>query len=228
MPEQSQNQTQNQSQNQFKRHIAFKVKIGDLLIGKPIMTSEGRFNNLELGDKKISRVNIIGNIVDKFENPGSQDAGGGSKYTFFTLDDGSGQIQLKCFGDDVEKFKPIVQGLTVIVIGVLRHWNNETYIQPEIIHETDPKYLLIRKLEIEKNHSEKLSQQPIQKEKIVEVKDKILENIKNAEPDGGIETDNLLKTLQGTSPELVNQEIKKLLEEGMIFEPRPGKLRWLG
>jgi hypothetical protein len=31
-----------------------------------------------------------------------------------------------------------------------------------------------------------------------------------------------------TSAEIINQEIQKLLEEGIIFEPRPGKVRWLG
>ena len=129
------------SDNQFKRHIAFKFRIGDLLIGKPIMDGE-RFSFLELGDKKIMRVNVMGNIVDKYESEGEK------KYFFLTLDDGSGQIKLKSFGDDVEKFKNINQGQTVLVIGVLRNFNNETYISPEIIREQDPKYLLIRKMEI--------------------------------------------------------------------------------
>ena len=52
--------------------------------------------------------------------------------------------------------------------------------------------------------------------------------IKNSEDDGGIEVDKITLQLQGTSPEIINQEIKKLLEEGIIFEPRPGKMRWLG
>jgi len=30
------------------------------------------------------------------------------------------------------------------------------------------------------------------------------------------------------SPKIINQEIQKLLEEGIIFEPRPGKVRYLG
>ena len=29
-------------------------------------------------------------------------------------------------------------------------------------------------------------------------------------------------------PDIINQEIRKLLEEGIIFEPRPGRLRYLG
>jgi RPA family protein len=182
---------------------------------------EDRFSFLELGDKKIQRVNVIGNIVDRY------DAEGEKKYSFFTLDDGSGQIKLKSFGDDSEKFKDVSQGLTVVVIGVLRNFNNETYIQPEIIKEKDPKYLLVRKMEIEKEKNENAP--PIEnKQQATAIKDQILEKIKNAEADGGIEVDQIILNLRELSPEVINQEIKKLLEEGIIFEPRPGKLRYLG
>jgi hypothetical protein len=34
--------------------------------------------------------------------------------------------------------------------------------------------------------------------------------------------------LRDISPSIIHQEIKKLLEEGIIFEPQPGKIRWLG
>ena len=204
---------------QFKRNIAYKFRIGDLLIGKPIFDGE-RFSFLELGNKKIIRVNIIGNITDKYETEGER------KYIFFTLDDGSGQITLKCFGDDVDKFKNILQGQTVLVIGSLRNFNNETYISPEIIREQDTKYLLIRKLEIEKEKSKNIK--PLAREQIIAIKDKILNIIKDAEKNGGIEMDSIIMDLREVSPEIINQEIKKLLEEGIIFEPRPGKIRWLG
>ena len=48
--------------DQFKRNTAYKYRIGDILIGKPIFDQD-KFLYLELGDKHISRVNIIGNIV---------------------------------------------------------------------------------------------------------------------------------------------------------------------
>jgi Txe/YoeB family toxin of Txe-Axe toxin-antitoxin module len=60
------------------------------------------------------------------------------------------------------------------------------------------------------------------------VKDKILNIIKEAEKDGGIEMDKIILDLRDVSSDVINQEIKKLLEEGIIFEPRPGKIRWLG
>ena len=206
-------------QEQFKRNIAFKLSIGDILMGKPIMEGE-RFSNLELGDKKIVRVNVIGNIVEKYNSEGE------TKFTSLTFDDGSGQIKLKFFGDDVEKFKDFSQGQTVLVIGVLRNWNNETYIQPEIIKEQDSKYLLVRKLEIEKEKNK--TADPLGKDQITAVKDKILNAIKNAEEEGGIEMDKVIMNLRDISPTIINQEVQKLLEEGIVFEPRPGRVRYLG
>jgi len=209
-------------EQQFKRHTAYKLRIGDVLVGKPVMNGE-KFSFLELGNKKVSRINILGNIVDKYE---SEDRGDGRKYIFLTLDDGSGQIKLKTFGDDSEKFKDVHQGQTVVVIGVLRNWNNETYIAPELIKEKDPKYLMLRKLETEKDkfHITGI----VEKQQIVAIKDKILDLVRGSEENGGIELDKLITELRDFSPSMINQEIQKLLEEGIIFEPRPGKIRYLG
>lgn len=207
--------------DQFKRHIAYKLRIGDILLGKPIFDND-KFINLELGDKKIVRVNIIGNIVDKYETDGDK------KYIFFTLDDGSGQIKIKTFGEEgLKKFRGVLQGQTVAIIGTIRSWNNETYIQPEIIKEQDSKYLLVRKLEIEKQR--KTSAPKIEdKKEIIAIKDQILDKIKKAENEGGIDKDEIIMDLRNVSPEIINQEIQKLLEEGIIFEPRPNRLRYLG
>ena len=208
------------TEQQFKRNIAFKLRIGDILLGKPIFDND-KFLYTEVGNKNISRVNIIGNIVDKYESEGEK------QYMFFTLDDGSGQIKLKIFGEDALKFKNIAQGQTVVVIGFVRNWNNETYVQPEIIKETDAKYLLVRKLEIEKKRND--TAKPIEnKQEITAIKDQILEKIKSSEEEGGIDTDKIILEFRDASPEIINQEIHKLLEEGIVFEPRPGRLRYLG
>jgi RPA family protein len=205
----------------FKRNTAYKLRIGDILVGKPIFDND-KYLYMELGDKKISRVNVIGNIVDKYESDGER------KYLFLTLDDGSGQIKLKAFGEEeLIKFKGVMQGQTVTIIGTVRNWNNETYVQPEIIKEQDPKYLLIRKLELEKERKD--SAPKIEdKQEIKAIKDQILDKIRDAEEQGGIDQDKIIMDLRETSPEIINQEIKKLLEEGIVFEPRPGRLRYLG
>ncbi|MBU2104912.1 MAG: OB-fold nucleic acid binding domain-containing protein [Nanoarchaeota archaeon] len=203
---------------QFKRHIAFKLRIGNILLGKPVLDGD-RFSFLELGSKRIMRVNVVGNIVDKYESEGEK------KFLSLTLDDGSGQIKLRSFAEDINKFKKFSQGETVLVIGVLRYWNNEIYISPEIIRQLNPKYLLVRKLEIEKSRE---NQEALPKEEIIAVKDKILGIIKNSEENGGIDTDKIIMNLNEISPEIINQEIQKFIEEGIIFEPRPGKVRYLG
>ncbi len=217
------NSNSSSSSGQYKRGIAYKLRINDVLQGKPILDeTKQRFNFLELGDKKITRVNIIGNIVDKYENPGEKN------YIFFTLDDGSGQIKVRTFGEDSDKFKHINQGQTVVVIGKLRQFNNEVYIIPEIIKEKDARYLLVRKKEIEKEKSSSIGE--VEKSEVSSIKEKLLNLIKNSEEQGGIEIDAITTNseMSSTSPEIINQEIQKLLEEGIIFEPRPGKLRWLG
>lgn len=206
--------------DEFKRHIAFKFRIGDILIGKQVFDQE-RFSFLELGAKQIRRVNIIGNIVERYDSAGDK------KYIFFKLDDGSGQIQLRIFGDDVQKYQNIVQGDTVLVIGLLRSFNNDLYISPDLIKKYNPKYLLVRKLEIEKQKT-KEKKDVLGKEEKIAVKDRILSEIKNAEPGGGIEMDTLIMNLNNVSPEIINQEVQKFIEEGIVFEPRPGKVRYLG
>lgn len=202
-----------------KRETAHKLRIGDVLRGKPITSNESgqeRFNFLELGDKRIVRVNIVGNIIDKFTSEGEK------KYALLTLDDASGQINAKTFGQDTALFEEISQGHTVMLIGLLRIFNNELYILPEIIKIIDPRYLLIRKLEIEKSLPKE-----IKKEEILAVKDQIIDMIKKEEENEGIDTEKLIMEIKA-SPELINQEIKKLLEEGIIYEPRPGRVRYLG
>ncbi|MFA6022908.1 MAG: OB-fold nucleic acid binding domain-containing protein [Candidatus Pacearchaeota archaeon] len=197
----------------FKRQTAYKIRIGDILKGKPIMDNE-RFSFLELGDRKISRVNIVANVVDKYSSEEKQ-------YISLTIDDASGQIRIKIFGEDVNKFANLSQGDTVMLIGLLRSYNDELYITPEIIRIQDPRYLLVRKLEFEKE-----APKTVNKEQILVLADQLIDKIKSAEPEG-ITSEKLIMELKA-SPELINQEIKKALEQGIIYEPRPGLMRYLG
>lgn len=207
------------TENKFKRQVAFKFRIGEILSGRPEFENE-KFAFLEINGKRIVRANLIGNVTDKYDSEGEK------KFSTITIDDGSGQIKAKAFGDDVKKFSQVSQGQTIVVIGVLRHFNNEIYISPEVIRDISPKYLLIRKLETEKSRGK--SAEPLPKDQINAVKDKILGAIKAAEETGGIEMDKLIMTLSEISPVIINQEVGKFLEEGIIFEPRPGKVRYLG
>lgn len=205
-----------------KRNVAFKLRIGDILKGRS-MVSEGKFLFLELpskddsgepGSKKVVRVNVIANCVDKFVQEGEK------KYATLTVDDASGQFKLKAFGDDVGMFRDIVQGDTLQIIGNVREWNGELYVIAEVVKKIDSRWLLVRKLEI----------QDARKDIVVGssgLKGDIMGKIKAAEVDGGIDVDGLIMDIEA-NPDAINDEVKKLLEEGLIYEPRPGRLRYLG
>ena len=203
------------SEPNYKRNTAYKLRIGSILSGKPIMENE-RLKNIETDNKQVVRVNVIANITDKFIQDEEK------KYGSITLDDATGQIRAKLFGEDIEKFAQLSQGDTVLIIGLVRSWNNELYITPEIIKKKEPTFLLVRKLETEINQPK-----AVNPEKTGELKDKIIQLVKEAEKDEGIFIDKIIMDLH-EPPEVINTEIKKLLENGVAYEPRPGKLRYLG
>lgn len=199
---------------QKKRNIAYKLRIGDVLKAKPIVM-DGKFLFLEMGDKKISRVNIIANVVDRYFNDGDK------KYASITVDDASGQIKLKAFGEDIEILRDFVQGDSLQIIGTTREYNSEIYLLPEVVKKVDTKWLLVRKLEIQN------SRKDIPLPTNAPLRDLILQKIKEADNKGGIEIEKIIMEVEA-SPDIINKEIKKFLEEGMIYEPRPGVLRYLG
>ena len=200
---------------EFKRHTAYKLKIGDILSG-PQITDGERLKFIEVNGMNVARVNLIANVIDKYIQEDEK------KFASITLDDSSGQIKLKAFGEDVEKLKAFEQGDTILTIGLIREWNKEVYLLPEIMKKKEPEYLLLRKLEIDKNKPA-----PVNKQEATDFKDKLLSAIKREDVNGGADI-KALTTELGAKQEIMNTEIRKLLEEGIIYEPRPGKVRYLG
>jgi RPA family protein len=197
-----------------KRNVAYKLRIGDILKGKPVM-EETKFLYLDLNSKRVVRVNVLANCIDKYVQDGEK------KYATLTVDDASGQLQLKAFGDDINILTEVTQGDTLQIIGNVREWNGDLYVIPEIIKKVDPRWLLVRKLEIQE------AKKDIPVDKNSPLKDMIMQKIKDAEVDGGIDTETIKMNVEA-NPDLVDVEVKKLLEEGLIYEPRPGRLRYLG
>ena len=198
-----------------KRRVAYKFKIGDILSGRQVVENE-RLQHVEIDGKEVVRVNVIANVIEKYVSDGEK------KYASVTLDDGSGQIRLKFFGDDTVKAGGMEQGDTVLVVGLVRWWNNELYLTPEIIKKKEPAFLLVRKLEVELEKPKEMDAGAV-----AALKDKILTMVRAAENEGGIDVDKIIMELK-EPPAVINSEIKRLLEDGVAYEPRPGKLRYLG
>ena len=201
--------------DEFRRHIAYKTKVGDILNGNVIMDGE-RIKFVQINNNNVARINLVANITEKYIQDEEK------KFASITLDDASGQIKAKTFGEDIEKLKRFEQGDTVLVIGLIRQWNNEIYIIPEIIKKKESAYLLLRKMEIDLEKPKSLD-----KTELLDIKEKVINIIKREESNGGAGIQSIVEELK-SSQETIKQEIKKLLEEGAIYEPRPGKVRYLG
>ena len=220
------------------RQVAHKIRIGDLLNGNIVFDGD-KFSSLEVKDKKVSRVNAICNIVEKYENPEKN-------FNSITLDDGTGQIRVKAFSDSAILLKGLEIGDTVRIVGWLRYYNDEIYILPEIAVRMDPKWGYVRRLELIKEYGEfKEPEQPapepvketveqqteveeIEREKVLDLEDSskmtILKKIKESAE--GIDIEKLIMELKFSVDE-INNVIKALIAEGEIYESRPGFLRSL-
>lgn len=258
-----------------KRHTAYKISIGLVLAameGVELDESQ-RFKFLEIKGKDIYRVNLIANVIDKFES-------NQKPYINVSLDDGTGDLRVKAFADDVHLLQNLQLGDTVLVVGILRYYNDEIYIMPEIVKTVEPKWLVARKLELEKEYGNMYNEavtnydstgemnenvgvqgsslnvvgspkyssiKPEETDKTVSfteeekidlssgngnnkvdksMRDKLLDMIRNAENEGGMDIDNIIMALKEPVDQ-INKEITVLLEEGSIYEPKPGRLRIL-
>src|SRR3989338_5737482 len=115
----------------INRLVAYKVWVSDLVTNPYIkMSGEFESNYVEVKEKQVSRVNIIGTIVSKLE---SED----KNYISLVLDDSSEQIRIKTWREDVKIIKKFNVGECILVIGKVKNYNDETYVLPEIVKQID-------------------------------------------------------------------------------------------
>ena len=124
------------------RQVANKVWITQVANGEFVRQEGFNPSYVEIRGNKVSRVNLMATVVSKFL---SED----ENYGTLTLDDGTETIRVKAFGPDVMKIRKVNVGSVVTLVGKLKHYQNETYISPEVAREvTDPNWLIVRKLEL--------------------------------------------------------------------------------
>jgi len=201
---------------QIKRETAMICMVDDLLRGNFVRTEGWNPSYFSTGLGNISRVNIMGVVVSK------EPAGG------LLLDDGSGRILLRSFGES--SFTGVDMGDLVLVIGRPRIYNEQKYVLPEIIRKIDQRWGTYRQLQIgilRKNMT------PVKKEERVSIKEseqpvnyyqKILAFIRDLDAGSGANAEEVIKRSGAPNGDVL---IKKLIEEGEIFELRPGKLKVL-
>jgi RPA family protein len=204
---------------EIERQTAVKCKISDLNNGSYIVQEGWKPNFVDTVYGKISRANILAVVVSK------------ESMNQVFVDDGSGKISVREF--DSTKLADLEVGDVVVIIGRPRQFNNQMYILPEIVKKIDgKKWVELRKLELDQR---KKIKQEEKKDAITETKqavqkplfnysEKILETIKNLDKGQGADIDDVITAVKFKEAEEV---IMHLLEEGELFEIRPGKLKVL-
>jgi len=197
----------------MERQTAYKLWIGTLLKGKSVQENE-KFIAIDIGSKKVSRVNIVANVIDKYSDENRP-------YVSITMDDSTGQIRVKAFADSTNILSGVNIGDTALIIGMARVFNNELYILPEIVRIVEPKWALVRKLELIKE-SGRFENQTTPAE-ATNNKERVLNMLRqNAE---GIDIDKIIMQLHDLDVTEINNIITELISDGLIYEPMPGKLR---
>ena len=230
------------------RKEAKKVFIAEILKGKfvpaDVEAKRGAYVITSLGEK-VSRVNLVGTVIDKFE---------GSNFVELKIDDGSDSIKIRAF-NDFERLYEIEPGDLVNVIGKIREFNDEIYINAEIVRKVNFAVEIFRKFEICERILERKS---IVDEirRIARTTDELVA-IEFAKEKYGFETEvtkqilapqkidytekifELIKNLEGENgielseifeisdlPEnIIEKALNELLEEGKIYEPQPGRFK---
>ena len=235
-----------------ERSPARKVRISDLLNGKYFYGSKEEMKPsyvITPFGEKVSRVNLIGTVVDKF-------IGEDGNYSAVTIDDGTEAIRVKSF--EGLPFEGIELGDMVRIIGKMKEYNGELYISYEIVEKVkDFNFELLSKVEILNNlikqkktidDIKKLSNQvgeeelkayvqntyPIDEEmlsviieskkKEIDYKPTILEVIQKLDEGKGVEVRKLFEVLN--LPEnVIERTLDELINNGSLYEPTIGFLK---
>ncbi|MFC2135752.1 hypothetical protein ACFLTH_14140 [Bacteroidota bacterium] len=194
----------------IKRETAKKCRVKDIVNGRYIKREGWEPNYLETNLGRISRANILGIIIGEDEG-------------IFTVDDGTGQIEIRSF-DEQKKYSDKKVGDIVVVIGRPRVFNDKKYIVPEIIKKIDNSiWIKYRKLELNgiKSTPQREEKTILNKEQStgVDIVDSLLQKISELDQGYGVKVDELTKIFE---PATASRTINRLIEQGEIFEIKPG------
>ena len=206
----------------IERMTARKIRIADLTNGRWVKNEglEPSFIVTQAG-MQVSRARIMGTVVSKFV---SED----ENFASITIDDSTDTIRAKTF-KTVKPLDVIQVGDIVDLIGKIREYNAEIYMMPEIVRKiSDPNMETLRRLElIAASRKQEQGQAPqaqlnSAKEDRASLKKKVTEVIESEK--SGMAYSKILEMVK--APEnLIEAVVNELLEEGVCYEPTPGKIK---
>ena len=224
---------------QFKREVARKASVADILRGEFAENEEGG-RTLLISGKQARRVNILATVVDKSDQENQA-------YKSTVIDDGTAQIRLRFFDNEPWLFEKAEIGDFALIVGKPRSYGSESYIAPEIIKPLkDVKWAEVRKLELKALQT--AMREGINEGNAMALAEKTqgngsMKNVNESETDfvskGKQEIYRIIKELDaGRGADMIEvvakaasgnseQLIKEMILSGDLFEILPGKLKVL-
>ncbi len=201
-----------------KRQVAYKVWISDIL-NSNFMKDETSAGYIKINEVVVSRVNLIATVVYKADQE--------QNLSSVMIDDGTGKILLKSF-ENFTAFSKIDGGDMVLAVGRIREFSNEKYIMPEILKKlNDIGWMAVRKLELKDHILAEQKEEKIDgtdKNLSANASEQIYTLIKKFDTADGADIDEIIKNSDLNDAESI---INRLLENGDIFEIKPGRVKVL-
>jgi len=190
------------------RETAYKIRIKTILEHSYVKQEGWDPNYIDVEGHKISRVNVIGTITSKENNT-------------YLLDDGTASITLRTFNDNNITAEI---GKIYLIIARPREYEGNRYLVPEIARElSDPTWVQLREKELFNPSKEEKKPLPTKEEtQEPQTGQDILEIIKKIDDGSGVSVERISQQAKNC-----DQSIQQLLEQGEIFEIRPGIVKLL-
>lgn len=190
----------------FIRHPSVKLSVIHILKSPFIRGDDEKPSFLLVNEKRVYRVMLTGFVSEK--NQG-----------VFTLDDGTGAVSV--FGEFSGE-----PGDCARVIGRVRDYGNERIVSGEIVRRCANEWALLHRKEVVLNEGKEVKEGYVD----VEVKRRagitnsdIIREVSEKDNGEGVSVEEVVRSL-GAEAE---SEIKRLIEEGELFEIRPGFVKVL-
>lgn len=207
------------------RDIALKVRIKDITSGELKKgNSEWESFLVTPFNEEAGRVRVLATVVSRFKS----DDG---RYANLTLDDATDTITSRAFDDGVQLIEGAKEGDIVDVIGRVKEYEDERYINVESVAKiVDPNWELVRKLELAlkakrlRGDAEAPEESAVEEVVDEDPKSVVADIIEELDEGDGVKYVRLIDKT-GLSDEKLEKILTELMEEGEVYEPKIGKFK---
>lgn len=202
-----------------QRATAYKTVIDDVTSAEYVTQEAPHPNYLDLYNSQVRRVQLIAVLVQKSSH-------------HFVLDDGTGQLTAKRFDTSIS-LDDVKSGEPILVIGRPRSHNDTVFIGAEAVKALNDKDWVSLHQDIvdalynrgSKADAEQMSTTMTTKDKTtVNYTEDLLASIREHDDGDGAPTNKVIESSDLDDPE---EYVEVLINEGEIFEIRPGRLKVL-